>query len=158
MPINRKKIKLTSKHYKLKNHFLQFLDKRWYSNFIVTDEILEIFVYAQSYGFRDLTELESKLIEPLINAQQLKEIQIKALVEDIGLFWSNGWGWYIPLMDDIKNEYKARHIHKDILYIQALIKIARNIKTNGIVNFIKNYTGHSNEWKSKILSTWILNH
>ena len=153
----RKKISLNKKHYQLGNHFKQFIDTRWHPNFIITDDVLEIFIHFQSYGKSQLTESELKLIEPLIYAQQLKEIQIKSLVEDIGFFWKNGFGWYIPLMADIKAEFKARHLTKDTLYLKALIKMARNIHENGIVNFISNFTGHSQEWKNKTFEQYIKN-
>ena len=150
----RKNIKLKLKHEKLINHFMQFVDRRWYTDYIPTKEDKKNFIHFQSYGPKELMEYELKSLEPLINAQELKELTIKMMVEDIGLFWSKGWGWYTILSADIEHNFKTRHVTKDVLFTRALIKIAKNIQTNGIINFLQSFTGLSKEWKNQIFTNW----
>ena len=145
------KIKYSGKHEKLINHFCRFIDKRWFLNFIPSQKQKENFIKIQTYGKKSISIEEYEELKPLIQAQEAKESQIKGLVEDIAYFWSMGLGWYLPLMGDIKNEFKDRHKTKDYIYIKALIKIARELQED-VLDFLMRYTGFDNERKQKYLN------
>lgn len=146
------KINLKPKHMKLITHFNRFIDKHRYPRFSISKKITIAFFKQQTYGYESLTPNEKVIIEPLINAQENKELTLKMIYEEMADFWSKGWGWYIPLLDTIKSEFKTRHIHKDKIFIKALVKIAKFIQKNNFVDALINFTGLSNEEKERFLS------
>lgn len=148
-------MKLSENHNKLINHFLLFLDRHRYPDYNPSFEDKVAFIKYQSYGQSKLTESEKENIKPLIEAQKFgKEVCIKGLVEDMALFWSNGWGWYPPLAADIDIWFKERHKHKDRIYISALIKIARNITANGFVDYLSRFTGFNSNYKNRVFEKY----
>lgn len=131
-------------------HILRFVDKGCFPEFILDRKIAKNFIRFQGEGRSVLSEEELESIKPLMYAQQNKETTIKGCIEDVYYFWGCGAGWYLPLIIDIQEEISTRHVHKDYIFIRALIKIARSMKKD-MVGFLHSYPGFSEEQKEKIL-------
>ena len=147
------KINLKAKHHKLGVHFTRFVDRRWFPDFVLDTENLHTFIKFESYGRSYLTVEESKLIEPLINAKINKELTIKMLIEECAEWWSHGNGWIYPMIYTIRIEFENRK--SDKLLLIALIKIMRDIKKNGFLTVLTNFTGLSDDEKDKYISRYI---
>jgi hypothetical protein len=148
------KIKITDKHRANAQHHARFVDKYWWPDFTLTDEIVERFIRFESYGPKSLNSQELESIIPLtgsatmVGAKGLKELTIKMLYEECAEYWSKGWGFYHPIAATIKWELKEKA--KDKIYIRALIKIARAMKEDFIAA-LSSFTGLSHREKSKYL-------
>lgn len=148
-------MKIKPKWKKLIHHFTRFCDVRWFPNYIPTQKACDAFIKFQSVGRKELSKEEILLIQPLLDAQEGKELTIKMLISEMADFWSKGWGWYIPLTATIEYEFRDRHIHKDKVYIYALIKIARNIQDSNFVEYLQSFTGLSKEEKDKYFVNYL---
>jgi hypothetical protein len=142
------KTRFRKKHEALLHHFERFLDPFAYPGYVPTQEDRINFLTYQGKGRAPLSDEEFERIEPLLHAQEGKEIQIKGLVEEMASFYSMGWGWYVPMMDEISREFQTRHEHGDRIFIKAMIQITREIQKVGFINFLVRYTGLTNEQKA----------
>lgn len=146
-------MKIKSKWNNLFVHFARFIDERWYPDYKPSKEAKIAFIKFQSYGLKGLDSNEKQLIQPFLNGQEQKELTIKMLVAEMAEWWQHNSGWYNPLMSVIHWEFKERHIHKDKVFIKALIAIARNCHRNGFDSFLYSFTGLSKEEKAKIIQS-----
>lgn len=147
------KIKLKSKHWELGNHFVKFIDRRWYPDFVLDPQNLELFICAESYGIKSLSEQELDLIKPLINGKVNYELTLRMIHEEMADFWSNHWGWYYPIANTITELFKNRKTESKI-YLRALIKIMRSCYDNGFLIVLNNFTGISKESKDKYINNY----
>ena len=149
------KINLKEKHWQLGRHFTRFVDKRWFPDFVLTEENLHAFIKWESYGPKSLNETESQLVKPLLNAKANKELTIKMLVEECAEWWSGGNGWFYPIAHTIHGEFRNRA--DDKVFLRALIKIMRDIKQNGFMEVLSGFTGISQEEKNKYFERYLNN-
>lgn len=148
------KIKLKPKHFELGKHYYYFIDRRWYHDYQLNNNDLELFIRAESYGTKDFTAEELNAIKPLVDGKQNYELTLKMVHEEMADFWSNNWGWYWPIANTIKYVFKERS-KIGTIYVKALIKILRNCYDNGFLEVLKNYTGLTQEQKDKYIENWI---
>lgn len=147
------KIHLKKHHYDLIHHFVRFVDARWYPNYKPSQGAIIAFFKQQSYGPKSLTDEDRELIEPLMNGQAMKELTIKMLWEEMASYWSWNLGWWYPIVHTITMEFKDRHIHKDKIYIKALIKILRNLyNAKFFIDELKKFPGLTKEEKERYIN------
>lgn len=95
----------------------------------MTNEIAEIFLSFESSGYSSITLDEYRKTKPLFEAKENYELTLKEVIHDMISFWSQRFGWYVPLQDDIvRLLYPLNNKNRDNHYLKALIKIAKQAK------------------------------
>lgn len=105
----------------LRQHFTRFIDRHYHPDYQPDDVAWEIFSRIQSHGHRAVTEDERRVVAPLIDAQQNKEITIKTLAAEMAEWWCMRVGWAWPMAATIRHEVEAEHV--DGVYLRALLNI-----------------------------------
>src|SRR5438046_358058 len=82
-------------------HLRRFVDYHRFPDFRVTSELVRAESRRQSYGDTKLTPSEIVLTAPLRDAQRWKEVTIDGLVDEMGEWWANGWGWWYPMAAEL---------------------------------------------------------
>lgn len=155
------------KERQLRNHFDTFVDRdARYPDYVLDDAAWNAFRKSESRGRKSLTLAESALLEPLRGAKWGYEITIQSLWQEMADTWSKGWGWDAPLRATIADVWGRRRYDKDgnqikdarsnRVYLRALLKIRRAIKTDGFIAAMMGYTGLSREQKDEYLTKWEL--
>lgn len=144
-------MKLKQKHWEIGNHFLRFVDRYRFPDFKMDREELECFIRFESYGKTKLSDLELKLIQPLLLAKADKEITLQLLFQEMGDWWSHGKGWYYPIAHTIQCELARPN--RDRFYIKSLIKIMRSCYED-FIDTLSSFTGLTQEQKNKYFETY----
>ena len=82
----------------------RFVDRHRFSNFQLTNDIIDAEAKRQTHGEGQLSQKEVSLIEPLRDAQRWKEVTINGLVQEMAEWWSKGWGWWYPMAAHLGHE------------------------------------------------------
>lgn len=133
------------------NHINRFIDRRWYPDFQPTDDLVELLYTYQTYGKKKLTEEQLKLLEPLKNGQQMKELTLRMNVEEMSYWWSQGWGWIYPINNNIEWVTKEKPI--DRIWLLALLRIRKKCLEGGFMEFMLSFTGMDDSLKQRHLKT-----
>lgn len=137
-------MKLKKKHWELGNHFLRFVDRYRFPDFVLDNNNLSLFIKLESHGRKSLTDHEINSIEPLIVAKSDYEITIQSLFQEMADWWAKGSGWYYPIAHTLSLELKNKSRSK--VYIRSLIKIMRSCYDD-FLNTFMSYTGLTHEQK-----------
>lgn len=141
----------SARHRNLLTHFQRFINAA-YPGVELVPRMDYLFLRLQTHGRKALGPLELLLVDPLVNAQELKEITLHTLVCEMAEWWSENWGWRPPLDATIADEFRERHIHRDRVYIKALIKLARSIEKGGFGQFFARFPGITNDYRQRIIN------
>ncbi len=152
------KIKLKEKHRELGRHYARFVDERWYSNFMLSDETLEIFIRVESAGRASCTDDEIEKAAPLFNGKAQRELTIKLLFDEMADWWSMRSGWFSPIAHTLQTEMWSHGLpRRDRVFIRALIKIMRACHKDGFQATMLSFTGMSQEEKQRYCDRWLAN-
>lgn len=154
----KKPVKPKKKHRQIAEHHALFVDKNWWPDFILTDELAERFIRYESRGPKSLSVEELESIIPLtgsaeiVGAKGLKELTIRMIYEECAEWWSKGWGWSIPIEDNIRHLWREKV--RDRIFIRAQIKMLRAMREN-FLDALLAFTGLSFEEKQKYIKNYL---
>ncbi len=118
---------------------------------MLTDAAWKAFKKSESNGKARLTPEELVLAEPLFGAKWGYEITIQSLWQELAEWWSNGWGWDAPLRHTISRVWREGG---NRVFLRALFKVRRAIRTNSFPVAMAAYTGLSRDDKTTYLARW----
>lgn len=145
------KIRLKEKHQELGRHYARFVDRRWFPDFALNDEALEIFIRVESAGRASCTEAELEKAAPLFNGKTQRELTIKLLFDEMADWWSGGNGWFYPIAHALKTEMWSHGLpQRDKVFVRALIKIMRACHQDSFQSTMLSFTGMPDSEKPAI--------
>ena len=152
------KIRLKEKHWELGKHYTRFVDRRWYPDFVLSEESLKIFIGVESAGKGAFTDEELKVASPLFNGKTQRELTVKLMFDEMAEWWSMGYGWYYPIAHTIHCEmWQHGSQNRDKVFIRALVKIMRSCHKEGFLDTMIRFTGMPQSDKNRYLSQWLGN-
>lgn len=126
-------MKIRPKHRELVTHLERFIEP----SVIATDCQIEAFIKWESRG--QLTDDVD--ISHLLRAKKNKELTIKMIYEEVFYYWSQCWGWALPLIDIINDE------NEDRIYKSNCAAIFNTLETRGVQTVLLNHTEFSGRQK-----------
>lgn len=118
----------------------------------------DAFERFQSSGIKALMPFEREGIDPLISAQRGKEIFLTAIATECMEFWSNGWGWMIPINDVLQKRVGEPSL--DRLTRVAILRMRKTMLENypvGVVDFFCRHPGIKESQRERYLAVFLAN-
>ncbi len=149
-------MKLKPKHFEIAKTISWFVDRNYFPDFIEpTREQIELFTQVESSGYKDLTDKQWKIVEPMLDGKSNYDLQIKMIHEELKEWVESGWGWYAPMSSILRDAFKERSQCKT--YIKMLIRLWRKLETDGGCVTLMQFSGFTEKEKNDLINRYFKN-